>query len=53
MTPLAYHYRKITKAKEEPLISVASSTKKTIAMQKNTKPLEKEALKKKCLPGMP
>ncbi|TEA37333.1 hypothetical protein DBR06_SOUSAS1910020 [Sousa chinensis] len=35
-----------------PLISVASSTKKTVFMQENTKPLEKEALKQESLPGI-
>lgn len=35
----------------KPLISIASSTKKTIFKQENTKPLEKEALKQESLPG--
>lgn len=35
----------------QPQISLASSTKKTIFMQENTKPLEKEALKQESLPG--
>uniref|UniRef100_A0A671FVK5 DPY30 domain-containing protein 2 n=1 Tax=Rhinolophus ferrumequinum TaxID=59479 RepID=A0A671FVK5_RHIFE len=34
----------------QPLISIASSTK-TIFMQENTKPLEKEVLKQESLPG--
>lgn len=46
-----YHYRKTVKAKEEPLTSVASSTKKTAFIQENTKPLEKDALKQESLPG--
>ncbi|KAF5921926.1 hypothetical protein HPG69_015375, partial [Diceros bicornis minor] len=35
----------------ESLISVARSTEKTIVMQENAKPLEKEALKQESLPG--
>ncbi|XP_015977057.2 DPY30 domain-containing protein 2 isoform X3 [Rousettus aegyptiacus] len=35
----------------KPLISVASSTKKTIFKQENTKLLEKEALEQESLPG--
>ncbi|XP_057591732.1 DPY30 domain-containing protein 2 [Hippopotamus amphibius kiboko] len=36
---------------QQPLISVANSTKKTVFMQENTKLLEKEALKQESLPG--
>ncbi|XP_007111561.1 DPY30 domain-containing protein 2 [Physeter macrocephalus] len=43
--------QKCEKCHPEPLISVASSTKKTMFMQENTKPLEKEALKQESLPG--
>uniref|UniRef100_A0A673V3S3 DPY30 domain-containing protein 2 n=1 Tax=Suricata suricatta TaxID=37032 RepID=A0A673V3S3_SURSU len=35
----------------QPLISVASSTMKTVLIQENTKPLEKDALKPESLPG--
>uniref|UniRef100_A0A452RBU4 DPY30 domain-containing protein 2 n=1 Tax=Ursus americanus TaxID=9643 RepID=A0A452RBU4_URSAM len=35
----------------KPLVSVASSTKKTAFIQENTKPLEKDALKQESLPG--
>ncbi|KAI5942389.1 DPY30 domain-containing protein 2 [Manis javanica] len=46
-----YHYRKSTKAKEEPLVSVASSTKEVIFTQENINPLETEAFKQESLPG--
>ncbi|XP_077933633.1 DPY30 domain-containing protein 2 [Halichoerus grypus] len=35
----------------KPLVSLASSTKKTAFIQENTKPLEKDALKQESLPG--
>ncbi|XP_054378345.2 DPY30 domain-containing protein 2 isoform X4 [Pongo abelii] len=46
-----YHYGKTAKAKEEELTSETVSTKKTIFMQEDTNPLEKEALKQEFLPG--
>ncbi|XP_016051034.1 PREDICTED: DPY30 domain-containing protein 2 isoform X2 [Miniopterus natalensis] len=36
---------------QQPLASVASSTKETIFMQENTEPHEKEVLKQECVPG--
>ncbi|XP_036103575.1 DPY30 domain-containing protein 2-like [Molossus molossus] len=48
LTHWLYHYRKITKAKEEPLVCVAGPAKKTIFLQ-NTKPLEKESLQQERL----
>ncbi|VFV19748.1 Hypothetical predicted protein [Lynx pardinus] len=37
----------------QPLVSVASSTMKTVFIQENTKPVEKDGLRQESLPGTP